>query len=378
VRVVYLTNFLSPDIVEICREFSHRVGELILLVSVPMEGNRSWQANDSGLDVRVQKTWTLTRTDRHPSGYEDVNYVHVPLDTYGQLRRLQPDVIVSAELGARSLMSATYRRFHSACRHIVAVNTSEHIEASRKGKMRRMHRRRLLRVADAVTHNGPSAREFLLGLGAKQDHLFEWMYAADPQKIYRGEIRAADVPSPELKLLTIGQLIERKGLVEALDGLQRVAGENPSIRIRWTLVGDGPLRDSLLRAPMPDNLQIDCLGNCDADQIQHAYGSHQIMLFPTLGDEWGLVVDEAMSSGLSVIGSQFSQAVTTLVKNDFNGWIFDPRDSSSLTEAIQSWLHMSTIERLEFRKNARRSMVDRTPAVAADQICEVIHRVTDA
>ena len=108
-RVVYLTNFLSPDIIEICREMTRRVEELVVLVSVPMEGNRAWTLEDEGLDVRVQKTFTITRTDKHPTGYQDVNYVHFPRDTYRQLRSIKPDVVISTELGARSIIAATAR-----------------------------------------------------------------------------------------------------------------------------------------------------------------------------------------------------------------------------------------------------------------------------
>ncbi|MEM9645734.1 MAG: glycosyltransferase family 1 protein, partial [Planctomycetota bacterium] len=160
-RVVYLTNFISPDIREICSELDRRLDELTVLVSVPMESNRHWKPADHEFRVQVQKTWTWTRTDRHPSGYEDVNYVHIPRDTYGQLRRRRPHVVISTELGARSMIASVYCRLHRNCRHVIAANTSQHIESSRRGRMRDLQRKLLLGRADWVTHNGPSCRMFL-------------------------------------------------------------------------------------------------------------------------------------------------------------------------------------------------------------------------
>lgn len=378
-RVVYLTNFLSPDIVDICREMSVRIDELIVLVSVPMEGNRSWKPTDAGLDVRVQKTYTRTRTDRHPSGYEDVNYVHVPLDTLGQLRRIRPDAIISTEMGARSIQAAAYRRFHAKCRQVIAVNTSQHIEASRNGSLRRWQRCRLLRLADAVTHNGPSSRDYLLDLGVHPEKLSEWMYAADPTKIYRGPIldAATRVGEPErcrddIRLLTVGQLIDRKGVQEALDALVETARANPTQQLRWTVVGGGPLQNRMQQTDKPTNLNVVFRGNCEAAEIRDAYRDHDVMLFPTLGDEWGLVVDEALHSGLAVIGSRLAQSVPTLIREGFNGWSYCPTAQGELPDRIRRWLAMASDERLRLRKNARESAKNRTPSAAADQICDVL------
>ena len=64
-RVVFLVNFLSPNLREVCREIERRVRQFTILVSVPMEGNRQWAPDDAGLDVRVQRTRTVRKVARH-------------------------------------------------------------------------------------------------------------------------------------------------------------------------------------------------------------------------------------------------------------------------------------------------------------------------
>ncbi len=374
-RVVYLVNFLAPDLIEICRQWKQRVDALDVLVSVPMEANRNWHPEHNDLRVTVQQTWTLTRTDRHPAGYQDVNYVHVPLDTYRQLRRLKPAVVVSAELGARSIIAAIYCRLHRNAKHIIAVSTSEHIEQSRDTRLRRSVRKWLVRRADAVTYHGESCRRYLAGLGAAEDRMSLWIYAADPSKPYRGELQDSPVTPGAIRLLTVGQLIERKGVGVALDQLVRWAKDHAECKVQWELVGSGPLENSLRGRSLPENLAVDFRGNCDSSQIQAAYRDHELMWFPTLGDEWGLVVDEAMHSGLVVIGSDKAQSCETLIQPLHSGYRYDPADERTLETALDDWAARSSEQRMQMRQAARLAVAQRTPQTSAEQIAALSRRI---
>lgn len=375
--VVYLLNFFAPDVIAIAQAWNQRVGKLIVLLSVAMEGNRSWKAEDGGLDVRQQRTWTRTRTDHHPSGYTDVNYVHFPIDTLKQLRRARADVVVSAELGARSMLAALhcarsgwFGLRQRRCQLIIAVSTSPWIEASRSGWLRRKQRSLLLARADRVTYHGPECKQWLLELGVPKKRLAPFHYSADPTKIYTGELKTQS--ADRVRVLTVGQLIDRKGVREGLANMIDVAHQSPEMLIDWTLIGGGPLLAELETVPTPENLKIDWRGNCDAEQIRHAYHEHEIMFFPTRGDEWGLVVDEALHSGLVVIGNDRAQAVTTLIRDGYNGWIVEIDQPVSLACAVNAYAKLDVQKRMELRQQARQSVVDRTPDNSADQITTLI------
>ncbi len=102
-HVVFLVNFISPNHFPVLQEVAKRCGKLTILCSVKMESNRDFDPQWGDLEVVLQKTWTLSRTAHHPSGYHDVNYIHIPLDTVGQLRALRPDAVVSFELGGNGV-----------------------------------------------------------------------------------------------------------------------------------------------------------------------------------------------------------------------------------------------------------------------------------
>lgn len=369
-HLVYLINFFAPDQVAIWEELARRVKRVTILVSVDMEGNRAWKPEQTQLDVRTQRTWTITRKTKHSAGYTDVNYVHLPLDTGAQLRRLKPDVVVSSELGMRSLLASRYCR-RSQTKHILAIKTSEHLDEVSAG-LRTKIRKSLLRRSDLVTHNGPSCQRFLERLDVPPEKLFSFDYAADPNKPYRGEIDTSLSQSDSIRLLSVGQLVQRKGMVPALDGLRDWATRHPKRQVHWSIVGSGPLEDAFANATLPPNLTIEMTGHLDQAGLREQYHRHEVLLFPTLADEWGLVVDEAMLSGLGVIGSRYAQAVETLIVDGENGWIYDPAVPATLNHALDAWFKLDVDDRTRLRHQARDHAATRTPQQAADQLLAAI------
>ena len=372
-NVVFLVNFVAPNLLSVFQQLAARVKQFTVVSSVPIESNREWKPETDGLDVRVQRTWTITRNAVHPSGYQEPNYIHVPLDTFGQLRGLKPDVIVSLELGARSLFSNLYRRLHPRTVHVAAVLASERSEVGRGG-IRGLMRRSLLKLVDGVTYNGPSCKRYLLSLGVDESKLSSWNYAADPRKAYRGTLLANTTQDNlnSLNVLTVGQLSERKGIMQAASAMCRIAAAKPEQKICWTLVGGGPLREALSSMSRPSNLQIDLVGHCEPVKLRDYYRDSDVMLFPTLGDEWGLVVDESFASGLPVIGSCHSQACETLIRDGSNGFMFDPEDYGSLVAAFDQWSKLGTESRHMMRCAARDCIVDRTPTKSALQMLDAV------
>ncbi len=369
-RVVFLVNFLSPNLLPVFQHVANQVRQLDILVSVVSEANRNWQPDFGDLNVTVQKTWTRRKIVRHPGGYSEELFVHFPRDTLSQLRRILPDCIVSLEMGARSLLSSLHRRRYPRSRHVLAVYGSERSEAGR-GLLRKCLRRFLIRSADVLTYNGPSCNRYLRALGAENAKLMPWDYAADPAKAYRGELLSPS--TGPIKLLSVSQLIERKGLAIAANALCEWANVHPERSIHWTIAGTGPLAQQLIDHPTPPNFTIELVGHQDRTQLQQLYATHLVQLFPTLGDEWGLIVDEAMASGQLVAGSIYSQAVETLVIDGQNGWQFDPTISTEYHRILDDLTQRSPASIQRMRETARTSVATRTPQTSAAQFIAAVN-----
>ncbi len=339
-RVVFLTHYIPLYQVRVLQEITRSLREFKVLLSTPIEPNRDFRPDWSGLAVEVQKTVTLRRRWRHrEAGFDDPLFVHIPYDTLARLRGFSPDVVFSHELGARSLAAAHYCR-RSGAKLVLATYMSEHTEQGR-GWLRRRVREYLISRADAITYNGPSCRDYLLSLGAHDEQLFHMPYAADDRN-YANTIPVRDERQVRRQLLCIGQLSQRKGVLPLIAQLSEFCAENNE-SLELTLVGDGPLRSvvdrlaagqaSETQAAPDSRLRIHVLGNRPATDLPMLMKEHGVLIAPTLADEWLLVVNEAMHAGLPVIGSVYAQAVTTLVQKDRTGWQYDPLHQPAAAES---------------------------------------------
>lgn len=374
-RVVFLTHYIPLYQVRVLQSIAASVRDFHVLLSTPIEPNRNFDPDWSGLDVTVQDTWTVRNRWKHRAevGFDDQLYVHIPYDTSSRLKALKPDVVMSLELGARSMGAIRYCQKHPESRSLLCTYMSEHTEKNR-GWLRRQLRSRLVRRADGLTYNGPSCKDYLNSLGVSDDRLHHFPYAADDRTVYTGPV-ARDEESVRGNLLCVGQLSQRKGVVLMLNQLAKYCRSNPNRQMVVRFAGAGPAKDALAAIEVPSNLQVRFLGNIAPDELAVEMLSSGALIAPTLADEWLLVVNEALQAGLPVIGSIYAQAVTTLVQENGNGWTYDPANESSLHAALNKYYDVPSEQIAAMRPAARKSVVNRTPGWAATGAVSAIRSV---
>jgi len=71
-------------------------------------------------------------------------------------------------------------------------------------------------------------------------------------------------------------------------------------------------------------------------------------------EQWGLVVNEAMASGLPMIVSNRCGCVPELVHDGINGYTFDPDDLPTLSKKMMEMAAMSSDERAAFGEESAR------------------------
>jgi glycosyltransferase involved in cell wall biosynthesis len=142
-----------------------------------------------------------------------------------------------------------------------------------------------------------------------------------------------------------------------------------------SVVGSGDQLDLLKRIELPRNLQIDFKGGMGFEQLPSQYHGADLYVYPTLADEWGLVVNEAMIAGLPVLGSRFSQAVEELIEEGVNGWLFTPTDEQDTYDAIERALESDTATLEEMSRRAVETVAGITPQTMAEHMSETIAQV---
>ena len=125
-----------------------------------------------------------------------------------------------------------------------------------------------------------------------------------------------------------------KGILPLL-GAWRALPE--AARADWTLlfVGDGPLADAVDAARRACGAgAIARLPALRPDALAGVYAGSDLLVFPSLADPWGLVVNEAMACGLPVLCSRLAGCADDLIEPGRTGWLCDPTDSEDLRAAL--------------------------------------------
>jgi glycosyltransferase involved in cell wall biosynthesis len=141
-------------------------------------------------------------------------------------------------------------------------------------------------------------------------------------------------------VLAVGHAYPRKNYAALVGAWPAVARERPEARL--VVVGHGPEQAELQRlaAGQPS---IELWGHVTFDELQQLYARAQVFCHPSLQENFGIAVVEALASGLGVVVHQ-QPAVMETVRGVAGTWVADAtapdRLSAALLEALEgppSW-----------------------------------------
>jgi glycosyltransferase involved in cell wall biosynthesis len=122
-------------------------------------------------------------------------------------------------------------------------------------------------------------------------------------------------------------MVRLKGIHHLLDASAALQREGLSFSL--VLIGDGPEREWIELRVRELNLQnVHLLPELPPDQMAGVYRSADFLVCPTLQDAWGLVVNEALLSGLPVLASRYAGCAAEILPA---ANVFDPTNHAELT-----------------------------------------------
>ena len=141
---------------------------------------------------------------------------------------------------------------------------------------------------------------------------------------------------PGAYFLVSARLIEKKNLIFLLDAYSLYRARAPLLPLDLVIIGDGPLRPMLEahRRRLGLDMNVHMPGFIQYESLPTYYGLATALVMPSITDQWGLVVNEAMASGLPVLVSTGSGAAQDLVDQGKNGYTFDPLSTEQLAQQM--------------------------------------------
>jgi glycosyltransferase involved in cell wall biosynthesis len=145
-------------------------------------------------------------------------------------------------------------------------------------------------------------------------------------------------PAREFEILTVGRLVERKGVVHLVEALAQLP---PEIRARLIVIGEGPeaTRIAARARELGVSDRVDLRGRQPDDVLRAAYASADVFVLPAIidarGDTEGLgvVLLEAMNFGVPVVASA-AGGITDIVIDQVTGILVPPADAGALARAL--------------------------------------------
>ncbi len=136
------------------------------------------------------------------------------------------------------------------------------------------------------------------------------------------------------RILYLGRLDRRKGLIELLHALKIVKMEIKDALL--IVVGKGPLENDCRKLVKELGLSDAVIfkGYAESDAIPSYYASCDVYCSPALGGEsFGIVLLEAMAIGKPVLASRIP-GYDRVITDGYNGLFFDPRNPEEIAQKI--------------------------------------------
>lgn len=219
---------------------------------------------------------------------------------------------------------------------------------------------RLVGLFDAALVGGTPHNDYLNLLGMSRSRVFQGYDAIDNEHFRRGvaAIRAeTQAVSQTSHFLASARFIEKKNLFRLLHAFadyRRSMLRQGVEPWRLVLLGDGELR-SRIEATVKELQLAEVVtmpGFKQYEELPAYYARASAFIHASTTEQWGLVVNEAMASGLPVLVSDRCGCAPDLIKGGQNGFAFDPYDVNAIAAAME---RLSQLPEEELRRMGRTS-----------------------
>lgn len=159
------------------------------------------------------------------------------------------------------------------------------------------------RSMNNVVVPGTAANQAVLALGVHKDRISQGFNAVDVTEFHRVATASTGTGSELLsrghKYLYVGQLIARKRVNAIINAFLQIADADDEL----TIVGTGQLRHELSIMVKDSKTRVRFLGHVENDQMPMLMAEHHTLVLASEREVWGLVVNEALASGMHVVVS---------------------------------------------------------------------------
>ena len=289
-KVLYYTNIPAPYRVKFFNKLSESV-ELTVLFN----GDRNERYRN--------KDWFKNNDYKF-------NYINLHKFALFQLNKILKNNYDIVVIGTYANLNGAILNILLRCKHIkFFLNADGGFVPEKESFISKFLKTKFISTADYYLSTGKCTNEYLEHYGANKNSIYVYPFSS----IEKSDVLLLPLKMEEkLKLrkeagynykrlfVSVGSFIERKGYDLFLNSLLISNNEKNG----FIIIGGGEEKDDYLEFLKVHNIKnVHFIDFCDKDKVFEYYKMSDVFFFPSREDIWGLVVNEAMSTGLPVIAT---------------------------------------------------------------------------
>ena len=281
----------------------------------------------------------ITLQERHPVGKRE--RVDFCKRMFYVLDKINPDVVA---IPGWSFVDALSGLSWAGSRgKPVLIMSDSTVDDAPRVAWREAIKRQIVSLCSSALVAGTPHAEYIQALGMAPERICSGYDVVD-NAYFANQAADARIRMPQLReeyrlpenyFLASNRFVEKKNLFRLIEAFARYRTQ---CLAPWSLVllGDGALRESLTAKIHSLNLKdhVHLPGFKQYRDLPKYFGCTKAFIHASTIEQWGLVVNEAMASGLPVLVSSRCGCAADLVKNGVNGFTFDPFDIEAITQGM--------------------------------------------
>jgi len=248
---------------------------------------------------------------------------------------------------------------------------------------RRLWKEKLKKIifpkVDVVLGSGNDGKNYAMRYGVRESNALILRHSIDVnfyKSHHKENLKIRNTIRSELHLvgtvfIYVGRLWWGKGINYLLNAFENVQKTSQG-QVSLLIVGDGSEEQNLKEICAKRNIKnVVFAGFHQKSDLHIYYSAADVFVFPTLGDPYGLVVDEAMACSLPIISTTGAGEIADRIEQGINGYIVQPKDENALTESMLRFVNDGELC-TAMGRNSAKMIEGNTPEKWADTFNNIV------
>jgi len=370
-KVAIIHNIIAPYKSLLFNELGTICPDLRVLYMAETESDRDWAIRKDFLDFPYDILFK--------GSLDDVSQVRVALRTWRWLNEFGPDVVIIGGYNYFACWAGFFWAKVNRKKVILWFDSTE--EAKPRIVLKEMIKSLLLKRCDGANAYSQKGKAYLMKLGMEEGRIFVNGNATDNPFYFDQTKRLKkdrDLLSKKFgvapkNFLYVGRFSPEKNILFLLKVYQKLKTQKSNWGL--ILVGNGPQKNRINDYINEYNIKdVYMPGFKQKEEVPEYLAVSDVLVLPSISETWGLVVNEAMAAGLPVLVSKRCGCYPDIVKDNFNGFGFDPYDESELYNLMEGIIQ-GRYDLTQMGEKSLGLIAEYTPAKAASVVAETIEYV---